>query len=330
MALIRQQWWGQAAGNDAAVLEQLDAALDALRAEAGEPGAICGHAGWQSGCPQCTFHLGKVVSVGPFLAAAPELQDARALDRRMAMVRAHGNLYGAMRALQRNAPDVPGALATIDATMNLLAAPALAQVSAREPEDARALVEEARAFIDPEALLEGAKLRTSESLILRLADALERAAVSALDPGTVSGLTVAEIHALEIAVGLQCTQNVRGPQAALRGLLARAVASATAPQVEPRASQGAAMIAAERGRQVSVEGWGAEHDDVYVSGSLVRAAVAYLMQVVGGDQSGEQIRRWWPWSFDFWKPKSALRDLVRAGALIAAEIDRRLRAGEKP
>jgi hypothetical protein len=146
----------------------------------------------------------------------------------------------------------------------------------------------------------------------------------------MTGLIVAEIHALEIAVGLQCMQNVRGPQDALRGLLARAVASATAPQAEPRASQGAAMIAAERERQVSVESWSAEHDDVYVSGSLVRAAVAYLMQAIGGDQSGEQIRRWWPWSFDFWKPKSALCDLVRAGALIAAEIDRRLRAGEKP
>ena len=30
----------------------------------------------------------------------------------------------------------------------------------------------------------------------------------------------------------------------------------------------------------------------------------------------------WPWAQDFWKPKDQLRNLVRAGALIAAAIDR--------
>jgi hypothetical protein len=32
--------------------------------------------------------------------------------------------------------------------------------------------------------------------------------------------------------------------------------------------------------------------------------------------------QWWPWSFEWWKPKDRIRNLVRAGALIAAEIDR--------
>ena len=34
------------------------------------------------------------------------------------------------------------------------------------------------------------------------------------------------------------------------------------------------------------------------------------------------LRRWWPWSLDWWKPKDPRRDLVRAGALIVAEIER--------
>lgn len=37
----------------------------------------------------------------------------------------------------------------------------------------------------------------------------------------------------------------------------------------------------------------------------------------------------WPWDADAWKPtQDPIRQLVKAGALIAAEIDRRQRAGE--
>jgi hypothetical protein len=34
----------------------------------------------------------------------------------------------------------------------------------------------------------------------------------------------------------------------------------------------------------------------------------------------------WPWSQDWWKPTNPRRDLVKAGALIAAEIERLDRA----
>lgn len=30
----------------------------------------------------------------------------------------------------------------------------------------------------------------------------------------------------------------------------------------------------------------------------------------------------WPWSREWWKPKNPRRDLVKAGALIVAEIER--------
>ena len=36
----------------------------------------------------------------------------------------------------------------------------------------------------------------------------------------------------------------------------------------------------------------------------------------------ESIRREWPWDKESFKPTTSLRDLVKAGALIAAAIDR--------
>lgn len=94
------------------------------------------------------------------------------------------------------------------------------------------------------------------------------------------------------------------------------------PATEPAGLSGAELIAAERHRQVSAEGWTPEHDDHHTSGELVDAAVAYLAE--GNPDSG---RPWWPWDESYWKPSTdRVRNLAKAGALIAAEIDR-LRRG---
>ncbi len=89
---------------------------------------------------------------------------------------------------------------------------------------------------------------------------------------------------------------------------------------------GVELIAAERARQVSVEGWAYSHDDQHVSGEMARAAACYALQHTR--VSGRAIR--WPWNRQWWKPKGPIRDLVRAGALIAAEIDRLQRASPAP
>lgn len=73
----------------------------------------------------------------------------------------------------------------------------------------------------------------------------------------------------------------------------------------------------ERDRQKSVEGWDALHDDQYRDRELSRAAACYAI--------GQNIR-YWPWSLDWWKPTDRRRDLVKAGALIIAEIERMDRA----
>lgn len=93
-------------------------------------------------------------------------------------------------------------------------------------------------------------------------------------------------------------------------------------------------VLAERKRQIEQEHYSHEHDDEYDQNELLRAASSYLNHVVG--------RRWvcksesfgvdvyqsegapdlWPWGPDFWKPKDPRRDLVRAAALIIAEIEK--------
>ena len=88
---------------------------------------------------------------------------------------------------------------------------------------------------------------------------------------------------------------------------------------------GAEMIAAERQRQIDVEGWTVEHDDEQVSGDLARAAACYAEVSLAPAPFLRQgfPPASWPWSFEWWKPTDdRVRNLVKAGALIAAEIDR--------
>lgn len=84
-------------------------------------------------------------------------------------------------------------------------------------------------------------------------------------------------------------------------------------------------IAAERQRQVSVEGWTPEHDDQHRPGDLACAAGCYAIHAGLPDRArvpkGYSPQDW-PWDHVWWKPKDRRRDLVRAGALIAAEIER--------
>lgn len=88
-------------------------------------------------------------------------------------------------------------------------------------------------------------------------------------------------------------------------------------------------IASERQRQIAAEGWTPEHDDVeHDSGDLAAAGSAYALHAADmlnpysqGD-GRDLIPDFWPFSKKWWKPTDARRDLVKAGALIAAEIDR--------
>jgi hypothetical protein len=90
-------------------------------------------------------------------------------------------------------------------------------------------------------------------------------------------------------------------------------------------------IADERRRQTDVEGWTLEHDDEHVNGEMAQAAAAYTFCAIGrypgNRQTNIPIR--WPWSTTSWKPREPRRDLIRAAALIVAEIERLDRAAAK-
>lgn len=93
---------------------------------------------------------------------------------------------------------------------------------------------------------------------------------------------------------------------------------------------GAEMIVAERRRQVEVEGYLPDHD--ITENDLLQLPVAawcYLGDLLtdGPDFTREEHLDppdGWPWEPEFWRPtpEDDIRQLVKAGALIAAEIDR--------
>ena len=93
---------------------------------------------------------------------------------------------------------------------------------------------------------------------------------------------------------------------------------------------GATLIAAERDRQITEEGHTPEADAELTTGVLAWAAWA-LIDSAGADHPVEQAPAVWPLPRDRWPATtSPLRRLTIAGALIAAEIDRRRANGETP
>lgn len=105
-----------------------------------------------------------------------------------------------------------------------------------------------------------------------------------------------------------------------------------AKPVRSSAWLGVDLIRAERERQISGEGWGPEHDDSHRSGELCDAAISYARAAAkqARGESHEYLKEMaaaaavpWPWEDGWWKPDAdQIRNLVKAGALIAAEIDR--------
>lgn len=101
---------------------------------------------------------------------------------------------------------------------------------------------------------------------------------------------------------------------------------------------GAELIQEERNRQIEVEGWKSDRDDAYINQELLHASKAYIESSIiyqryrdGSRKLADVIALCWPrnWSGDWFKPKDPISDLVKSGALIAAEIDRLQRIKER-
>jgi len=84
---------------------------------------------------------------------------------------------------------------------------------------------------------------------------------------------------------------------------------------------GIELITDERKRQIEIEGWTPEHDAQHSHAELLAAAICYAHNAGHFKMTSPRM---WPWDEKWWKPSvgDKVRDLVKAGALIAAEIDR--------
>ena len=77
------------------------------------------------------------------------------------------------------------------------------------------------------------------------------------------------------------------------------------------------LIKEERQNQID-QGYSEFHDDRLKNFELAMAADSYIMTVISPDEEGDAT-----WMKNKWKPSDdPIRNLVKAGALIAAEIDR--------
>lgn len=72
-------------------------------------------------------------------------------------------------------------------------------------------------------------------------------------------------------------------------------------------------------RQIYI-GYGPEHEDLHDDGSIAQAAACYATN--GWGQQGLPEGITWPWDAASWKPKDRRRNLIRAAALLVAEIER--------
>lgn len=100
-------------------------------------------------------------------------------------------------------------------------------------------------------------------------------------------------------------------------------------------STGIDLIAKERQRQIDKEGWTKEHDAQHEDNVLAIAAASYAMpegaRTFMHTQDGNYLPIFWPFDSKWWKPcpQDRVKELVKAGALIVAEIDKLLYEQER-
>lgn len=87
---------------------------------------------------------------------------------------------------------------------------------------------------------------------------------------------------------------------------------------------GVQLITEELDRQISQKGWSPYHNDTHQKGEMLDAGLCYGYAAINvGHPSMGGPPPEWPWDSAWWKPSpERVGNLVKAGALIVAEIDR--------
>lgn len=91
-----------------------------------------------------------------------------------------------------------------------------------------------------------------------------------------------------------------------------------------RRCQAAVDVLKERCRQVDGEGFETEFDDAYTDYQLPRAAICYAIKAAG--LPDHRATLYWPFTPSVFKPTDRRGSLVKAAALLLAEIERLDRA----
>ena len=81
---------------------------------------------------------------------------------------------------------------------------------------------------------------------------------------------------------------------------------------------GIELIRDEREKQLIKYGYTSRHDAMYTNKELLYGALAYLSEAIHKGTGNEN----WPFNLEFWHPEDYVNNLKKAGAFIAAELDR--------
>lgn len=106
----------------------------------------------------------------------------------------------------------------------------------------------------------------------------------------------------------------------ISGTLRAALATSATDAKDVERTQATRDVLAERRRQIEVEGWTTTCDDEHSAGQMARAAACYAAI------NSKPVPSMWPWAPEWWKPRDDRRNLIKAAALIIAEIERLDRA----
>ena len=149
----------------------------------------------------------------------------------------------------------------------------------------------------------------------------EHERLSVMPPDDIFDISLAEGTQLDADItALNALNSAANPTTVLAMLDELEAAEKRIAELEARSFNPAILdVVAERQRQQSVEGWTPEHDNAYQNSELADAAACYAIHA---HNQGFSTPAHWPWSPDWWKQSGARRDLVKAGALILAEIER--------
>lgn len=87
---------------------------------------------------------------------------------------------------------------------------------------------------------------------------------------------------------------------------------------------GIEQIGEERLKQINKHGYTLYNDAGWNNKHLLMAALAYLKTAIGAEET--LTESWpmedWPWDIKYFKDEGYVENLKKAGALIAAELDR--------